>query len=375
MSTVLERWVDDIPSQFRDSPNILGIISALSKQLDELEAVNADLIGKTDIDTAVGKQLDMLGSVVNISRQEAYQLVEVVGAEVLDDSIYRNVLRFKALKNNSDATYSDLMKGLYLLWGDYGADISYYENDNVVAYQGQTMQEPAQIHANIADIPSDAMDPTMIKPMVIRPGGVRLFFTSSFRDQIEVDDWERFTNLQITTENNHKYNGVWRYNADIQYHADGENYRNYDGIWKFDHVIQYGPYEQAEVDEVDAVLLNQAKTKMLQMRAFGSDGWKITHFAFGTGLVNGEQYIPTPDRTRLVNEVCRTEVVNRVWLSDSTLQFWGAIGESQAVNEYITEVGLVDSDGDLVCIKTFPKKLKQNGVQMVFKIDDIVDLG
>ena len=116
MSTVLERWVDDIPSQFRDSPNILGIISALSKQLDELEAVNADLIEKTDIDTAEGKQLDMLGNVVNIGRQEAYQLVEVVGAEVLDDSIYRNVLKFKALKNNSDATYSDLMKGLYLLW-------------------------------------------------------------------------------------------------------------------------------------------------------------------------------------------------------------------------------------------------------------------
>ena len=374
MSTVLERWVDDIPSQFRDSPNILGIISALSKQLDELEAVNADLIEKTDIDTAEGKQLDMLGNVVNIGRQEAYQLVEVVGAEVLDDSIYRNVLKFKALKNNSDATYSDLMKGLYLLWGDYGADIQYYENDNTVTYQGQTMQEPAQIHANIADIPSDAMDPTMIKPMVIRPGGVRLFFTSSFRDQIEIDDWERFTNLQITFEQNHLYNGVWRYNADIQYHADGENYHSYDGTWRFNHVIQYGPFEQAEVDEVDAVLLNQAKTKMLRMRAYGSDGWKITHFAFGTGLENGQQYTPSADRTQLVHEVCRTEVVNREWLSDSTLQFTGAIGSAQVVNEYITEVALVDSDGDLVCIKTFPKKLKQSGSEMVFKIDDIVNL-
>ena len=316
----------------------------------------------------------MLGNVVNIGRQEAYQLVEVVGAEVLDDSIYRNVLKFKALKNNSDATYSDLMKGLYLLWGDYGADIQYYENDNTVTYQGQTMQEPAQIHANIADIPSDAMDPTMIKPMVIRPGGVRLFFTSSFRDQIEVDDWERFTHLQITFEQNHLYNGVWRYNADIQYHADGENYHNYDGTWRFNHVIQYGPFEQAEVDEVDAVLLNQAKTKMLRMRAYGSDGWKITHFAFGTGLENGQQYTPSADRMQLVHEVCRTEVVNREWLSDSTLQFTGAIGSAQAVNEYITEVALVDSDGDLVCIKTFPKKLKQSGSEMVFKIDDIVNL-
>ena len=38
----------------------------------------------------------------------------------------------------------------------------------------------------------------------------------------------------------------------------------------------------------------------------------------------------------------------------------------------ITEIGLVDSDGDLVCIKTFRKKIKQAGEDMVFKIDDMI---
>jgi hypothetical protein len=245
-----------------------------------------------------------------------------------------------------------------------GANISYVEN-NV---------EPAQIAIDIADIPSDAMDPTMIRPMVIKPGGVKILFTSSFRDYIELEDWEKFTNLVITTEQNHFYNGDYIYNGSIQYHPDNEKYFLYNGWYRYDGEIWYGPYEIEEVDEVDATLLNQAKTKMLKMRANGTEGWKITHFAFGTGLVNGVPYVPTGDQTELVHEVCRTEVVMRNIISDSCIEFVGAIGTNQCNGEYITEVALVDSDGELVCVKTFERKLKQSDVEMVFKIDDIVNL-
>lgn len=368
--SIKEMWLNDIPCQFRDSPNINGIITAFSKQLDELEAVFNDLIYKVDLDTAEGRNLDMLGDIVNIKRQEAYELVEMTNAEVLDDTVYRNVLRFKALKNNSPGTYSDIMKGLYLLWGDLGADISYVEND----------VEPAQISIDVADIPSDAMDPTMIRPMVIKPGGVKIYFTSSFRDTIEIEDWEQFRLVSITSENNHYWNGVWKWNGAIQWQGDsveGQRFHSWDGKNKWNGNITWGPIDGEEEFDMDAVLLNQAKKKMLRLRATGEEGWKITHFVFGTGLVNGKPYTPSPDQSDLLNEVARTEVVSRqeVGIDGTTYRYTGAIGTNECGGMYITEVGLVDSDGMLVCVKTFDKKMKQNGTEMVFKIDDVISLG
>ena len=67
-------------------------------------------------------------------------------------------------------------------------------------------------------------------------------------------------------------------------------------------------------------------------------------------------------------------MISATVLDERSYQYLGEIPEDTANGEYITEVGLVDSDGDLVCIKTFDKKLKRTGASMVFKIDDIVDI-
>ena len=61
-------------------------------------------------------------------------------------------------------------------------------------------------------------------------------------------------------------------------------------------------------------------------------------------------------------------------MDEQTYQYLGEIPEDTANGLYITEMALADSDGDLVCIKTFDKKLKRTGTPMVFKIDDIVDI-
>lgn len=400
MMGLAEQWKNEIPCQFQGRTNLAAVIDAVGAQVTELESLFDDLKTKTDIKYATGKNLDMIGDIVGISRNDAYNLLEITTIENLDDSSYRNVLYFQILKNNADGTYEDIMKGLHLLWGDESV-ITYEENPVVETYNGATWgkPDPAALRINIADIPSDVPDPTIIKPMVIRPGGVKMLFETNYRDQIELGQWEHFTNLVITFDKYNRYNGTFKYNGAIQYSklqgddyllhdgsiqfngknrfdALGRHYSSFGGQLKFDGTAQWGPLEGVEgPDTVDAVLLNQAKLKMLKMRAVGSDSWQIKYFAFGTGLGDdGKKYTPTGKETSLKNEVARTEVISAALMDDRTYQYLGEIPEDTANNEYITEVGLVDSDGDLVCIKTFDKKLKRAGAAMAFKIDDIVDI-
>lgn len=397
---LVEEWKKELPCQFQGKANLSAIIDAVGKQITGLETVFSDLKEKTDIRYAVGKNLDMIGDIVGITRLEAYKLLEITDIDVLDDEAYRNVLYFQILKNNSYGTYEDIMKGLHLLWGDESI-ITYEENPITAIYNGKPWGKagPASLRIDIKDIPSDIPDPTVIKPMVIRPGGVKMFFETNYLDRIELKPWEHFRNLQISYDIYNRFTGLFRFdgtirfaaqekdayvlhNGQIQYNgryrfdALDKHYNIWDGKYKFDGTIQWGPIEGTEApDEVDAVLLNQAKLKMLKMRAIGSDSWQIKYFVFGTGLGNdGKKYIPTGKETALKKEVARTEVISATKLDEQTYQYLGEIPEDTANGLYITEMALADSDGDLVCIKTFDKKLKRTGTPMVFKIEDIVDI-
>ena len=71
MSAMYEEWVSDIPCQFRNQKNIDILIRAFSRQLDEVKAMHRQLVVDTDLDAAVGKNLDMIGDIVNMSRRDA----------------------------------------------------------------------------------------------------------------------------------------------------------------------------------------------------------------------------------------------------------------------------------------------------------------
>ena len=171
---VYDSWVEDIPCQFRGKPNITAIINAFSRQVEELLEVNRQLVELTDLDTAEGKNLDMLGDVVNVSRKDAYVLLNREATVEITDAMYRNVLRFHALKNNSDANYLDIMKGLHLLWS------------NARIHYAEAVREPASIEVSIEDITTDETDPALVRPMVIRAGGVKILFRSSYTDKLDM---------------------------------------------------------------------------------------------------------------------------------------------------------------------------------------------
>lgn len=129
----------------------------------------------------------------------------------------------------------------------------------------------------------------------------------------------------------------------------------------------------------EAVLLDQAKKKMIQLRNTGAAGWKITHFVVGDG--NGETYQPTADMTDLRNKVPITEeggepvylkaIESSELASDGYSYIYVCrLLETECAGQSLREVGLVDSDGMLLCIKTFAAKQKDSDREMFFKLSD-----
>lgn len=378
-------WIADIPSQFREKPNIEAIIKAFSKQIDELLEVNRQLTELVDIDTAHGVNLDMLGTVVNVTRKRAHILLNREMSVDITDDMYRNVLRFQAIKNNSYATYADIMKGLHLLWG------------NAKIHYAEAIREPASIEISIEDITTDETDPALIRPMVIRPGGVKILFRSSYTDKLNMTSWERFGNCAVAYEKHHRFNGAFTWNGAIEWHSDGisfprhwdgefcfngENrfnadgikYNYFDGNHKFDGEIKWGAFTEKEDISLmgDAVLLDQAKKKMLKMRFDGSNGWAITQFVFGTGLgKDGKPYKPDAEQTELKHEIIRKDLDSKMRINDSCYRYSGMLSEIEGNGQYISEIGLVDNDGMLVCVKTFDRKLKNLEAEMTFRMDDM----
>ena len=118
----------------------------------------------------------------------------------------------------------------------------------------------------------------------------------------------------------------------------------------------------------NAVILNQAKLKLLRARSGDIPFPTVTHMAFGTGGVSagGEAIEPTS----LVHEVLRKALDSHSFDNNKTMKYTGTIRNNECVGEKISELALVDSDGDIVCIKTFSAKQKDADIEMTFDIYD-----
>ena len=160
---VLDEWLLDLPQQFLDQPKISCLIAAFARQLQQLEQVFRDLDKKTSLETAEGRNLDYMGSIIPLTRKEAGILAGTGNTEdVLPDKRYRQLLKYRQLINTNECTYYDLISGLQLLW-DTNAPIYYSENPAV----------PATINLEV-ELPREA-DVSAIRNLPLpRPAGVAI---------------------------------------------------------------------------------------------------------------------------------------------------------------------------------------------------------
>ncbi|HBF3087244.1 phage tail protein [Clostridioides difficile] len=122
----------------------------------------------------------------------------------------------------------------------------------------------------------------------------------------------------------------------------------------------------------NAVTTDIARQKMCKARAGDITLPTIVSMVFGDGGVGNDGTIiaPLSSDTALKNEVFRKDIENYVYPIQTTCRYSTTLLKNEAEGKNINEIGLIDSDGDLIAIKTFGNKYKDSDMEMVFQIDD-----
>ncbi len=129
----------------------------------------------------------------------------------------------------------------------------------------------------------------------------------------------------------------------------------------------------AEEKSKNVIITKEARVKLVKARAGAVQLPKIVGMAFGNGGVDsGGQVIP-PKETQvgLTNELYRKEIDGYSFPEDTICRYVCTLSEMELAGEEISEIGLYDEEGDIVCVKTFMRKGKDNDVEQTYTLDDI----
>ena len=123
----------------------------------------------------------------------------------------------------------------------------------------------------------------------------------------------------------------------------------------------------------DAVVTLKARKKMVQARAGAITLPPIVGMVFGTGGVDeaGMPVAPSGSDEGLKQEIFRKELDSYTFTDDTTCRYLCTLEVGECDNEEISEIGLYDENGDVVCIKTFKRKGKDDDVEQTYTLDDI----
>lgn len=123
---------------------------------------------------------------------------------------------------------------------------------------------------------------------------------------------------------------------------------------------------------MEAITTLAAKRKILLARAGELQLPKIVKMAFGNGGVDSDGNLIglTEDQQNLNNEIYRKKIAMHEIVNDTQIRYICEIGEEELVGEKISELALVDEDEDLITIKHFTEKEKDNDFSFVFKVND-----
>ena len=121
-----------------------------------------------------------------------------------------------------------------------------------------------------------------------------------------------------------------------------------------------------------AITTKIAKKKMLLARAGVAALPEIAGMAFGSGGVdeNGEVIAPEDGQAELNNEIYRKDIERYEIVSDTQVRYYCELEEGELTGAKINEIALVVAEGDIITIKHFKTKEKDNDFSFVFKVND-----
>lgn len=123
--------------QFRHAPNLHAVYTALFQPFQPLQNALSDLLLERHLDRAKGKQLDGIGDILGLPRpyttaeglfyfgftgqskakgfaqaviRSQYSATSVSSHQYISDSLYKRLLRWKIIANNSHGTLEDIIQ-------------------------------------------------------------------------------------------------------------------------------------------------------------------------------------------------------------------------------------------------------------------------
>lgn len=109
------QYTDFLPLQFRDSDNLIKLLTIYLDQVEELNKAQQDLsLLSSNINTATGYQLDIIGNLLGARREGRF------------DEDYRNYIRFRISINTGSGTPEDLIG--FLKTVTQANTVRYWEN-------------------------------------------------------------------------------------------------------------------------------------------------------------------------------------------------------------------------------------------------------
>jgi len=100
---------------------------------------------------------------------------------------------------------------------------------------------------------------------------------------------------------------------------------------------------------------------------------KITHMVFGSGGIDNEGNVKvlTGNETTLTNKLITKPINEHEYPVPTTCRYKAILGLNDLAGEQISEIGLIDEDGDLVAYKTFGSKFKDVDMEFIFDMEEI----
>lgn len=119
-----------ITSQHRGRPKFIDWLMVHLERINEVDVCAQSFVTEFDLDNARGVQLDILGEILGISRYLPKNfIVEGQTYSVLDDDIYRRVLKSQVLINTWDGMQENLLPAFQSIWPT--GNISIKDNQNM----------------------------------------------------------------------------------------------------------------------------------------------------------------------------------------------------------------------------------------------------
>jgi hypothetical protein len=151
-------YLNLLTGEYRQSAKLNALLYLLLKKFDDVSQCLVKLDTAIDLNSAVGAQLDQLGTIVQASRTVGFQPSGGV-SPVLDDATYRILIKAKIAANQWNGT----IDSLYLLWRGL------FPGGNIIIEDQQNMTANIVLTGSFTSIVQDLITNGYIVP---RPEGV-----------------------------------------------------------------------------------------------------------------------------------------------------------------------------------------------------------